>query len=41
MYEYMKKDNLNCQWYKGPEGEGIYVPVDGMMNPLQRARSMA
>jgi gamma-glutamylputrescine oxidase len=37
----MKADNLPVEWYKGPEGEGLLVPTDGVMNPMDRARSMA
>lgn len=37
----MKADNLEVEWYKGPEGEGLLVPTDGVMNPLTRVREMA
>ena len=29
------------EWYRGPEGEGILLPTDGVMQPLQRVRAMA
>ena len=37
----MKADNLPVEWYVGPEGEGLLVPSDGVMNPLTRVRSLA
>jgi gamma-glutamylputrescine oxidase len=37
----MKADNLPVEWYKGPEGEGLIVPSDGVMNPLSRVREIA
>ena len=40
-FDAMKADNLPVEWYKGPEGEGLLVPTDGVMNPMDRARSMA
>ncbi len=29
------------EWYRGPEGEGILLPTDGVMQPLRRVRAMA
>ena len=29
------------EWYRGPEGEGLLLPGDGMMQPLARARATA
>ena len=40
-YDAMKADNLPVKWYAGPEGEGLLVPSDGVMNPLVRVRSLA
>jgi gamma-glutamylputrescine oxidase len=37
----MKKDKLPVEWYKGPEGEGLLIPSDGVMNPLVRVRELA
>jgi len=37
----MKDDNLPVEWYKGPEGEGLFFPTDGVMNPLSRVRELA
>ena len=34
----MKADNLPVEWYVGPEGEGLFLPSDGVMNPLTRVR---
>jgi gamma-glutamylputrescine oxidase len=30
-----------AEWYRGPEGEGILLPTDGMMQPLARVRTGA
>jgi gamma-glutamylputrescine oxidase len=40
-YNAMTADKLPVEWYKGPEGEGLLVPSDGVMNPLNRVREMA
>jgi glycine/D-amino acid oxidase-like deaminating enzyme len=37
----MQADGLPVEWYVGPEGEGILVPTDGVMQPLRRVRAMA
>lgn len=37
----MKADNLPVEWYKGPEGEGLLVPTDGVFNPMTRVRTLA
>jgi len=37
----MRADNLPVEWYKGPEGQGLFVPTDGVMNPLVRVRKLA
>lgn len=38
--ERMQRDGLPVEWYAGPEGEGLLVPTDGVMQPLARARAM-
>ena len=40
-FEVMKADNFPVEWYKGPEGEGLLVPTDGVFNPMVRARTLA
>jgi glycine/D-amino acid oxidase-like deaminating enzyme len=37
----MKADALPVEWYRGPEGEGLLFPRDGVMQPLTRVRTMA
>jgi gamma-glutamylputrescine oxidase len=37
----MQRDQLPVEWYRGPEGEGLLIPTDGVMQPLTRARAMA
>ncbi|MDZ7629832.1 MAG: FAD-dependent oxidoreductase [Gemmatimonadaceae bacterium] len=39
--EQMQRDELPVEWYAGPEGEGLLVPTDGVMQPLTRVRAMA
>ena len=34
-------DGFPCEWYSGPEGEGVLLPSDGVMQPLLRVRAMA
>ena len=34
-------DNFPGEWYSGPEGEGLLLPTDGVMQPLLRVRAMA
>ena len=29
------------EWYRGPEGEGLLLPTDGVMQPLHRVRALA
>ena len=38
---HMQRDALPVEWYVGPEGEGLLVPTDGVMQPLARVRAMA
>lgn len=37
----MQRDGLPAEWYAGPEGEGVLIPTDGVMQPLVRVRDMA
>lgn len=37
----MKDDNLPVNWYKGPEGQGLFFPRDGVFQPMERVRLMA
>lgn len=34
-------DGFPVEWYRGPEGEGLLLPTDGVFHPLARVRSMA
>ncbi|MES3035682.1 MAG: FAD-binding oxidoreductase [Gemmatimonadota bacterium] len=34
-------DGFPGEWYDGPEGEGLLLPSDGVMQPLRRVRAMA
>ena len=37
----MEADGLPVEWYRGPEGEGLLFPGDGVFNPLLRCRDLA
>lgn len=37
----MQRDELPVEWYDGPEGEGLLIPTDGVMQPLTRVRAIA
>ena len=37
----LQLDGFPAEWYAGPEGEGLLVPTDGVMQPLTRVRAMA
>ncbi len=37
----LRRDGFPAEWYEGPEGEGLLVPSDGVMQPLARVRAMA
>jgi gamma-glutamylputrescine oxidase len=37
----MQADGLPVEWYVGPEGEGLLIPTDGVMQPLARVRAIA
>jgi len=34
-------DGFPVEWYRGPEGEGLLLPSDGVLQPLARVRTMA
>lgn len=34
-------DGLPGEWYRGPEGEGLLLPEDGVFQPLARVRALA
>lgn len=40
-YQALKRDGFNVNWYSGKEGEGFHIPIDGVFDPLKRARTMA
>jgi gamma-glutamylputrescine oxidase len=37
----MRADGLSCEWYEGPDGIGLTIPVDAAFNPLARCRILA
>ena len=37
----MRDDGLPAEWYRGPEGEGLRIPTDGVFQPLRRCRTLA
>jgi glycine/D-amino acid oxidase-like deaminating enzyme len=37
----MRADGLACEWYDGPDGVGLTIPVDAAFNPLARCRILA
>ncbi len=37
----MEADGLPAEWYRGPEGEGLLIPTDGVFQPLRRCRELA
>ncbi len=37
----LQENGFAVEWYRGPEGEGLLLPGDGMMQPLARARATA
>ncbi|MGH7583588.1 MAG: NAD(P)/FAD-dependent oxidoreductase [Gemmatimonadales bacterium] len=39
--ETMRADGLAAEQYSGPEGDGVLVPTDGVLQPLQRCRELA
>jgi glycine/D-amino acid oxidase-like deaminating enzyme len=34
-------DDFPAEWYEGPEGRGLLIPMDGCFNPLLRCRILA
>lgn len=37
----LRADGLAAEGYRGPEGEGLFLPGDGVFQPLARVRTMA
>lgn len=37
----LQADGFPAEWYRGPEGEGLLLPTDGVFQPLARVRTMA
>ncbi len=37
----MQADGLPAEWYRGPEGEGLLIPTDGVFQPMRRCRELA
>jgi gamma-glutamylputrescine oxidase len=37
----LQADGFPVEWYRGPEGEGLLLPTDGVFQPLARVRTMA
>jgi glycine/D-amino acid oxidase-like deaminating enzyme len=37
----LQAEHLAAEWYKGPEGEGLLLATDGVMQPLARVRALA
>ncbi|MDP2138685.1 MAG: FAD-binding oxidoreductase [Candidatus Didemnitutus sp.] len=37
----LRADGFAVDWYRGPEGEGLLLPTDGVFQPLARVRMMA
>lgn len=40
-FDAMRADGLAVERYEGPEGKGLLLPGDGVMNPLRRCRDLA
>ncbi len=40
-YAQMRADGLPVERYRGPEGEGLLFPTDGVFQPLARCRTLA
>jgi gamma-glutamylputrescine oxidase len=40
-FDAMRADGLAVERYEGPEGKGLLLPGDGVMNPLRRCRALA
>lgn len=39
--ECMLQDDLPAEWYEGPEGRGLLVPTDGVLQPAARCHTLA
>lgn len=37
----LQADGFPVEWYRGPEGEGLLLPTDGVFQPLARVRTVA
>jgi gamma-glutamylputrescine oxidase len=37
----LRADGFSGEWHTGPEGEGLLLPTDGAMQPLERVRTLA
>jgi glycine/D-amino acid oxidase-like deaminating enzyme len=37
----LNENGFAAEWYRGPEGEGLLLPTDGVMQPLARVRTLA
>ena len=37
----LREDGHDVEWYEGPEGAGILIPVNGVCNPMHRVRDLA
>ena len=37
----MHADGLPAAWHRGPDGEGLLIPTDGVFQPMQRCRALA
>lgn len=37
----LQADGFPAEWYRGPEGEGMLLPTDGVFQPLARVRTVA
>lgn len=37
----LQADGFAGEWYRGPEGEGLLLPTDGVFQPLARVRTLA
>lgn len=37
----LQADGFPVEWYRGPEGEGLLLPTDGVFQPLARVRTLA
>jgi len=40
-FDALRADGFPVEWYRGPEGEGLLLPTDGVFQPLARVRTKA